>query len=177
MIISVGTTNEAKLEAVKEILLDYPHLAGATVTGMKVSSGVSDQPKSLDETVEGAINRAQSARGNADYGIGLESGLMAVPKTKGGYMDVCVCAIDDGKETYIGLSSAWEFPDPEVTKMMTEGGLDMSQAVNKAGMTSNPQVGAAEGAIGILTKGKMTRKEYTKQALRTALIHLEIFDF
>jgi non-canonical (house-cleaning) NTP pyrophosphatase len=102
---------------------------------------------------------------------------MAVPKTKGGYMDVCVCAIDDGKETYIGLSSAWEFPDPEVTKMMTEGGLDMSQAVNKAGMTSNPQVGAAEGAIGILTKGKMTRKEYTKQALRTALIHLEIFDF
>jgi non-canonical (house-cleaning) NTP pyrophosphatase len=44
-------------------------------------------------------------------------------------------------------------------------------------MTTNENIGSEEGAIGILTKGRMTRKEYTKQALRTALIHLETFDF
>jgi non-canonical (house-cleaning) NTP pyrophosphatase len=92
-------------------------------------------------------------------------------------MDVCVCAIYDGKECHLGLSSAWEFPDTSVTDMTIKDGLDMSQAIKKAGMTKNENIGPSEGAIGILTKGRMDRKEYTKQALRTALIHLETFDF
>jgi non-canonical (house-cleaning) NTP pyrophosphatase len=61
--------------------------------------------------------------------------------------------------------------------LIVKEGLDMSQAINKAGLTKNKDIGSAEGAIGILTKGRMDRKEYTKQALRTALIHLEEFDF
>jgi non-canonical (house-cleaning) NTP pyrophosphatase len=61
--------------------------------------------------------------------------------------------------------------------MMVEEGLDMSQAINKAGLTKNPNIGAAEGAIGILTKGKVDRKEYTKQALRMALIHIDEHTF
>ena len=60
---------------------------------------------------------------------------------------------------------------------MLEEGLDMSEAINKMGLTNNPNIGAAEGAIGILTKGRVDRKEYTKQALRMAFIHLEQFDF
>ena len=46
----------------------------------------------------------------------------------------------------------------------------------KLGITKNPQIGSEEGAIGIVTKGRLDRKEYTKQALRMALIHLEKFD-
>lgn len=177
MKIIVGTKNKAKIEAVSEIMREYPHLKGAEVCGTEAASNVSDQPKSLEETVTGAKNRAKFVFADCDYGIGIESGLMQVPGSKSGYMDVCVCAIFDGKEFHLGLSSAWEFPDVSTTHMMIHDGLDMSQAINKAGMTKNPQIGSAEGAIGILTKGRMDRKEYTKQALRTALIHLEEFDF
>ena len=174
--IKVGSRNEVKVGAVAEILREYPHLAEAQVEGTETNSGVSSQPKSLDETIQGAMNRARSAHEGSDYGIGIESGLMAVPNTKSGFMDVCVCAIYDGKEFHLGLSSAWEFPNKEVTRLMMEEGLDMNQAVHRAGLTKNPKVGSQEGAIGILTKGRMDRKEYTKQALRTALIHLEQFE-
>ncbi len=177
MHIRVGSKNQAKVTAVEEILRDYSHLAQAEVEGVEVDSGISSQPKSLDETIQGAMNRARKVFQNCDYGIGLESGLMQVPYSKGGFMDVCACAIYDGKEYHLGLSSAWEFPDVSVTRIMIEEGLDMSQAINKAGLTDNPDIGSDLGAIGILTKGRIDRKEYTKQALRTALIHLEQFNF
>ena len=175
MKIKVGTKNKAKLEAVIEILQEYPHLKDFTVDGIEVSSDVSDQPISLEETIEGAINRAKNVFSDCEYGIGIESGWMKVPKTKSGYMDICVCAIYDGKDIHLGLSSAWEFPDPNITNLIINEGLDTTQAINKVGLTNNPQIGSEEGVISILTKGRMTRKDYTKQALRTALIHLEKF--
>lgn len=173
MRIAIGSKNKVKVEATREILKEYPHLAAAEVAAVDAPPGVADQPKTLAETMRGAMNRAKGAWGDCDYSIGLESGLMHVPMSRTGHMDVCVCAIYDGKEFYFGLSSAWEFPDKRVLGWMLNNGLDMSQAINKAGLTSNPKVGSDEGAIGILTKGKMDRKAYTKQALRTALIHLE----
>ena len=171
--INVGSLNKAKLEAVKEILSDYEHLKGASVNGIEVDSGVADQPLTIDESIKGAINRAKGSFVDCDYSIGLESGLMKIPHTKSGYMDVCVCAIYDGKELHLGLSSGWEFPDPKIMDMIVLDGLDMSQAINKAGLTTNTKVGSAEGAIGILTKGRLDRKAYTKQALQTALIHID----
>jgi inosine/xanthosine triphosphatase len=172
MKIGIGSTNKAKVEALNEILQEYPHLKDADILAVSVPSGVADQPKSIDETVQGAMNRAKAAFSGCDYGVGLESGLMAVPNTKTGFMDVGVCAIFDGNEYHLGLSSAWEAPR-KVMRHMLEDGLDMSQAAVKAGLTANAQIGAAEGLVGIMTKGRLTRKEYTKQSIRTALIHLE----
>jgi inosine/xanthosine triphosphatase len=173
MNIRVGSTNKVKVEAVRELLQEYSHLKHASVEGFKADSDVSDQPKTLDETIQGAMNRARHSFNGCDYSIGLESGLMVVPHTKSGYLDVCVCAIYDGNEFHLGLSSAWEFPDKKVMEIIINEGLDMSQAINKAGMTNNPNIGSEAGAIGLLTKGKVDRKEYTKQALRMALIHLD----
>jgi non-canonical (house-cleaning) NTP pyrophosphatase len=56
---------------------------------------------------------------------------------------------------------------------MLNDGLDMNQAAHKAGLTENLKVGSAEGLVGIMTKGRLDRKAYTKEAIRTALIHLE----
>ncbi|KKU82819.1 MAG: hypothetical protein UY09_C0004G0010 [Parcubacteria group bacterium GW2011_GWA2_47_8] len=172
MNINVGSTNRIKIEAVREIIQDYPHLKDATVHGIDAPSSVADQPKSLEETIQGAMNRARGAFKNCTYSFGLESGLMSVPKTKTGFMDVTVCAIYDGTEFYLGLSSAWEAPK-EIVKYMVEEGLNMNDAAFKAGYTTNKTVGSAEGLVGIMTKGRLTRKAYTKEAIRTALIHLE----
>jgi inosine/xanthosine triphosphatase len=172
MKIIIGSTNQIKVDAVKEILRDYPHLKDAAISAVEVSSGVADQPKSLAETVRGAMNRAKGAFKDCDFSFGLESGLMAVPNTKSGFMDVCVCAIFDGNEYHLGLSSAWEAPK-KVMHHMLKGGLDMNEAAFKAGLTKNLKVGSAEGLVGIMTKGRLTRKEYTKEAIRTALIHVD----
>jgi inosine/xanthosine triphosphatase len=171
----VASLNPQKIAAVKELVAEYPMLVSATVEGVSVPSGVGDQPKSLNETVRGAINRAKSAIGDADYSFGLESGLVEVPYTKTGTMDLCVCAIYDRKDIHLGLSSAFE-PPKLVAKLMHEKGMNMSEATAAAGLTTNKNVGAAEGLIGILTHGRLTRLAYTKQAVTTALIHLENAD-
>lgn len=172
MTINVGSTNEVKVGAVRTIAAEYPLLADADVRGRNVASGVSEQPKSLDETLRGAMQRAKGCFDGCDYAFGIESGLVPVPYTKTGYMDVTACAIYDGKEFHIGLSSLFECPR-DVTDLIMNDGLDMAQAFHQCGYTSNPKLGSAEGAIGILTKGRVTRKDYTMQALRMALIHLE----
>ncbi|OGI15235.1 hypothetical protein A3K63_04145, partial [Candidatus Micrarchaeota archaeon RBG_16_49_10] len=144
----------------------------AEVIGIEVDSGVPEQPKSVDEVVRGAMNRAVGAFKDCEYSFGIEDGLMEVHGTKTGYMNICVCAIYDGKNYHIGLSSAFEYPR-EVTRLVLEEGLDINQAAHKAGLTKKTKVGSAEGVIGILTHGRLPRKEYTKQAVTMALIHLE----
>lgn len=175
MIINIGSKNLIKVAAVREILKDYHHLRAAELIAVESLSEVSNQPKSLEETIKGAMNRAKNSFNNCNHSFGIESGLMAVPYTKTGYMDVCVCAIFDGKEYHLGLSSAWEAPKKVADYMLKEG-LNINDAAFKAGLTKNPKVGSAEGLVGIMTKGRLTRKEYTKEAIRTALIHIDIED-
>ena len=172
MKIHIGSKNHIKVAAVSELLQDYPHLKNAEIHSFETSSGVAEQPKSLEETVQGAMNRAKEVLRDGTYGIGIESGLIKVPGTKSGFMDVCVCAIYDGTEYHLGLSSAWEAPK-KVMEYMLKDGLDMNDAAHKAGLTDNPKVGSAEGLVGIMTRGRLDRKAYTKESIRTALIHLE----
>jgi inosine/xanthosine triphosphatase len=172
MKINVGSKNEVKVSAVREAIQDYDFLAGAEVVGMEVASEVAEQPKTRDETMKGAMNRARKAFKDCDYSVGIEAGLMKVPNTKTDYMNATVCAIYDGKGYHLGMASAFEYP-PEVTKLVFKEGLDINEAFYKVGLTENPKIGSAEGAIGILTKGRITRKGYTKQSITMALIHLE----
>lgn len=173
MRIAIGSKNKAKVTAVEELLQEYPHLKDAVVEAFEVASDISDQPKSLEETIRGAINRAKNAYDGHDYSIGIESGLMEVPYSRSGYMDICVAAVYDGTDSYFGISSGWEFTDPEITRLMMKDGLNMSEAVNKVGMTIDPNIGSGQGAIGIVTKGRVDRKKYTQQALTMAFIHID----
>ena len=172
MKITIGSKNKAKIDALKEILKEYPDFSDAEIISENVSSDVFDQPKSLDETINGAINRAKNSFVNCDYSIGLESGLMEVAQTKTGYMDTTACAIYDGKNFHLGLSSCFEYP-PKVLKYMFENNENASNAFRELGFTNKPYIGHEEGIIGVITKNRLDRKEYTKQAIRTALIHLE----
>ena len=172
MIIHVGSENRTKVEAVRELTQQYPLLVGAEVIGMRTISGVSEQPMSLEETVRGAINRARNVFQDCNYSFGIESGLVAVPQTKTRYMDLTVCAIYDGTQPHLGISSAFEYPI-KIVEMIVAKRIDVSQAYRQAGLTKENKIGEQEGVIGLLTKGRLGRKEYTKEAIRMALIHLE----
>jgi inosine/xanthosine triphosphatase len=172
MKINIGSKNRVKIDALTEILKEYPDFLDAEIISKDVDTGVSHQPKSLDETIMGAMSRAKNCFGDCDYSVGLESGLMKVPETKTGYMDTTACAIYDGKHFHLGLSSCFEYP-PKVVKYVLENNAELSDAFRELGFTKKAKIGEEEGIIGVLTKGKLVRKEYTKQAIRMGLIHLE----
>ena len=172
MNINIASKNPVKVQALEESIVEYPILKNAKIVSIDTPSGVSDQPKNLKETIQGAINRSKGSFVDCNYSFGIESGLMEVPNTKSGYMDVCVCAIFDGSEFHIGLSSAWEAPK-EVSELILNEGVDMNEAAYRVGLTENLKIGSAEGLIGIMTKGRLTRKGYTKESIRTAMIHID----
>jgi inosine/xanthosine triphosphatase len=171
MIIKVGSTNPQKIKAVSDTVSQYEFLNDAKVEGILVDTGVADQPKSLVETVEGAINRAKRAFVECDLSFGLESGIVEVPETKVGFMDLCVCAIWDGVQSHLGMSSAFE-PPRKIMDLM-QGGMNMTQAAVALGLSTNSTVGSSEGLVGILTKGRIDRYEQARQSVVNALIHLE----
>jgi non-canonical (house-cleaning) NTP pyrophosphatase len=49
MIIAVGSTNNVKVQAVEEIIQEYPALESAKIVAISTVSGVSEQPLSLEE--------------------------------------------------------------------------------------------------------------------------------
>lgn len=172
MKINVGSTNETKVKAVADVIKNYPTLKDAQVTGLEINTETFGHPKGFDEINKGAMDRALAAFKDCDYSFGIESGLIPVPKTKTGYMEVAVCAIYDGKNYHLGLSPAFEWPKA-VAEGIVNKGLDGSQAFKAAGFTNQEKIGATQGAIHFLSKGKLNRTEYNKWAVMMALVHLE----
>ena len=165
------------MEAVREVIKTHegvgrlPGLAlqNAHVIPAQVSSEISEQPMGIEETLRGAQNRAKNAF-NAIEGcslaFGLESGLYAL---QGLLYDVCICSVYTGSRHCLGFSSAFQIP-PAVVRFVLEEGMDLAQAANAAKVSKNPRLGEAEGLIGILSGGRLTRQSYTAQAIETALI-------
>lgn len=175
MIIAIGTTNSIKIQAVEEVLKNYPQLSSAIVRPFSVPSEISEQPLSLAEIITGARNRAKNAYvacGSCHYSFGIESGLFEANGTETGFLEASICCIYDGANYCTGLSCGFEVP-PNILALVLDKNRDLSQACYEAGVTANSKLGAAEGLIGILTKGRVNRKEYTKQCVITALIQLE----
>lgn len=175
MIVAVGSTNEAKVLAVKESLSASPRFSNAKIVSLSASSDVSSQPLSLQETILGAKNRAKNAFNNCEgcaYSFGIESGLMESPEVATGYLHTCAGCIYDGTRYYIGLSTGFEVP-PQILTLLLENKMDLSQACLESGISHNSNIGSTEGLIGVLTKGKIDRKEYSRQCILTALLQLE----
>lgn len=178
MIIAVGSANKAKILAVTEVIQDSSHFSNSNVIGLEVGSDVSDQPITLQETIQGAKNRAKNAfhKCNCRYSFGIESGLMEAAQTSSGYFHVSVCAIYDGENYYTGLSIGFEIP-PLILDLILNKKMDLSQACLQSGISSNTKIGSTEGLIGVLTKGKIDRKEYSKQCVLAAVLQLENYDW
>jgi inosine/xanthosine triphosphatase len=174
MKINIGSTNEVKLNAVKEAIALYPEIFGASeVQGIKVDVPELGHPKTLEETVKGAVERAKMALTDADFGIGIEGGMLAVPFTKSGYIETTICAIFDGTEIYIGMGPGFEWPEA-VVKLILEGGTDASKAFKDLHLTENEKLGAQAGGINnLLTKNRLAREDAIKASFITAMVRLE----
>ena len=176
MRVHVGSKNKTKVEAVERIFKKSAKFSHTEVIGIPVEVPEFGHPKSLQKIVEGAMTRAVQAAKGADFGVGIESGLIAVPYTKTGYMEIAACAIYDGSQHHLGLSPAFEWP-VEVLDGILNKGLDGSQAVAAAKMTNEEKLGANRGTIHLLTNGRTDRTEQNSFAVMMALVHLEHPEF
>ncbi|MBA3724343.1 MAG: DUF84 family protein [Candidatus Levybacteria bacterium] len=174
MKIHIGSKNQTKVQAVIDTILLYPSLFPTPeVIGIDVDVALYGHPKSIKETVEGAVSRAKKAFAHCDYSFGLEGGLIEVPYTKTGFMETGACAIYDGKNIFVGLGPAYEWPQ-DVTKMILDGKADASLAFKQLGYTHHEKLGSIKGGIiGELTNGRIMREDFTKYSIIMALIHLE----
>lgn len=172
-VVAVGSTNPCKVDAVRSALRGY---GGAHVEAFAVASGVPEQPMGLDVTARGARQRAEAAFAHVSsepnaIGLGVESGLFAIRGDDRLY-DVCLVSAYDGHSHALGMSCAFEIP-PALRAAVVDNNLDLSQAANEAKLVCDPDVGKRGGIIAILTKGRLTRKHYTIQAIQMALIPRE----
>jgi len=174
MRINVGSKNQTKIDAVIDAVKLYPKLFVAPeIKGIDVDIPLFGHPKSIDETVEGAITRAKKAFLDCDYSFGIEGGLMKVAGSQTGYMETGACAIYDGQKIYLGLSPAFEWPK-KVFDLIISGKADGSQAFKLTGLTKHKKLGAMSGGItGVLTDQRLKREDFTKYAIIMALIQLD----
>ena len=169
MRIAVGSTNPVKIEAVRRTFSRIYSEDKVEVFGVEVDSRISIQPFG-DETIEGAVNRAEEAilKGGADLGVGIEAGLFEFPRTTTGYVDIQWCTIIDreGRLT-IGCNSGFEYPPKVVSKVLREN-REVGEVMDE--LTGIKGLGESVGAIGVLSKGLLDRISLTEQAVLMAMI-------
>ncbi|TCT19915.1 inosine/xanthosine triphosphatase [Melghiribacillus thermohalophilus] len=148
MKVLVGSNNPAKVNAVQKV---FPN---EQVEGVKVSSNVSLQPFSDEETLEGAINRArQCAQMDKDViGIGLEGGVMELE----GRLYVCNwgALADEKGNLYTAGGARIALPD-EIAKELKRG-KELGDIMDE--YTKKQNVKHHEGAIGIFTNHLVDRE-------------------
>lgn len=178
MKIIVGSKNPVKVGAVEEAFKRY--FKDCIVIGTEVSSGVSEQPMSEKETMNGARQRAYAALesdAEAQYGVGLEGGVTEFDPTspnwsglRGGKGRMFECAwvaiVDrEGKE---GLGGGLYFELPKKVALKLKAGGELGPVMDE--MSGEDNVKQKMGAIGMFTKGELDRKQAYIHIVLSALI-------
>jgi inosine/xanthosine triphosphatase len=151
--IAVGSKNPVKLAAVRAVVMRL--VPDVTVEALEVPSGVPDQPFGDDETIRGAVERGRAARArvNADFGVGLEGGVVEMPD---GSMRTCAWAAVVSPSGRHGVGGSLAIALPDSVAELIRGGLELGHAMDRLTAQTNTKHGA--GAVGILTAGLVDRQ-------------------
>ena len=152
-LVAVGSLNPVKIGAVRSVV-GYL-VPAARVEGIAVPSGVGEQPWGDDETIRGALARARAARTamDADWGIGIEGGVISLPD---GGVRTCAWAAIVSRQGREGLGGSLSLELPPRVAALVRGGLELGHAMDE--VTGAHDVKRGLGAVGILTRGLVTRE-------------------
>ena len=165
MKVRVGSCNPVKITATENVLNNI--FDEVDVEGVFVHSRIPDQPIGLNQTIEGAINRAKAAYASGcDLGVGIESGLLETPHTITGYIDLQWCAIFDGEKITLGVSAGFEYPSMVVQEVLK--GREVGDVMDQ--ITGVEDLGEKMGAVSYLSKGLLDRTRNTEQCVLMAMI-------
>jgi inosine/xanthosine triphosphatase len=163
MKIAIGSLNPTKIEAA--------HRAGRQVwpeaefVAVDVPSGVADQPMNDEETIQGALNRAQAAMtvAAADVGMGVEGG---VADSSLGMFAIGWAVVVDRNGT-VGVGGSGRLPLPESIAAQIRSGGELGPVMDQ--FTGRHNLKHSLGAVGILTDGAVNRTEALQVAVTYAL--------
>lgn len=164
--VAVGSRNPVKLKGVERAFRDFYGLV--ELVAVEVDPLVPPQPMGLDETLNGALNRARGAlsRVSADYSVGVEAGFFYLFGTP---IELQVAAVvDRSGRAGIGLSPGFPLPPAFVGALERGEARELEEVVDRWFGTRG--VGEAGGLVSLLTRGRVGREDLTYYAVAMALI-------
>ena len=177
MKIFVGSTNPVKINAATIAASEqWPQVK---VKGLEVDSGVSEQPRSDQETKTGAINRAKRALQKSQtkgqtvqaeppnifrLGLGLEGGVMH--DEQGVMWSVVWGAVVD-PQGLVFCAKGGGFKVPKIVADKIRQGGEMGPIMSK--MFDGRDIRHKEGMIGVITNKFLDRTELYVPIAKTAL--------
>ena len=173
-LVAVGSSNPVKIAAAREGFIDL--FGSVEVIGVDAASEVRPQPLGDEETIRGAANRANSALAtvpDAKFAVGLEGGVVEV----GGSLYCCAwCAVTD-RSGRVGLASTGRCELPPPVAELIRNGMELGEADDIVFGRVNSKQG--EGAVGLLTRGRIDRTSFYAPAVTMALVRFlnaEVFE-
>ena len=157
----VASKNPAKVSAVESAFAEAFELP-LQVSGVSVDSEVSDQPMTDRETLLGARNRVKNAQHHypeADYWVGMEAGLE-------GDHSFSWITISNGTRAGESRSAVMRLPQA-ILDGIAEG-KELGDVMDEQFNTVN--IKQKGGAVGLFTKGLLSRSSVYHQALILALV-------
>lgn len=170
--VAVGSTNGVKVDAARAAFAAaFPSLS-FFFSGYGCASGVSAQPMGDAETRAGSLNRARGAAAahaaansgaRPAYSIGLEGGCGEEFGSLVCFAWMCVLG-PAGEESF---SRTATLALPPAVAALVRAGVELGEADDRV----FGRVGSKhqDGAVGLLTKGAVTRAGYYEHALVLAL--------
>lgn len=171
--IAVGSQNPVKVNAVSIATSKTWPLA--TIVGYDVASGVSAQPFSDQETLQGAVNRAKAAlaaqlklatsteQTGVVLGVGLEGGVMEQGEQL--WSTVWAVVVDQTGEQFTANGARFQVPEQIAASL--KAGEEMGPVV--ASLVGVKDVRSKQGMIGIITDNFVTRTEEYSGIIKLAL--------
>ncbi|HUK75458.1 MAG TPA: inosine/xanthosine triphosphatase [Nitrososphaerales archaeon] len=167
--IAVGSTNPAKMKGAR---LAFSRVFGDVVLKeVDTTPLVKAQPMSLEETVEGAEERAVFASESArpDFGVGVEAGLIELGKGwPGHYLNLQIAAVVDrvGNLSF-GCSSGSPIPTRFAEKLK-QNREELDRYTRE--LVGAKKVREEEGIVYHLSGKRLSRVEMTEQCVSMALL-------
>ncbi|MBI1764715.1 MAG: inosine/xanthosine triphosphatase [Acidobacteria bacterium] len=164
-VFAVGSTNPVKIQCVAAAIAQF--WPDVVARGVATDSGVSQQPVADDEMCTGARNRARQALqqiAEADYGVGIEGGVCDTAEGMWAYAWVVIVARDGS----MGTGQTGRFMLPAGVAQLVRAGLELGEADDRFFGRENSK--QKEGAIGLLSSGKLDRLQLYQQGVTFALL-------
>jgi inosine/xanthosine triphosphatase len=172
--VKVGSQNQVKVECVRQAFgAVWPDTAW-DVAGCSVKSGVLEQPLHEQETSVGATNRARAAlaRDDADFGVGLEGGLV---RSQGRWMERGWVVVVNRKGLE-GIGATAQISIPEQFYRQMQRGQTLGEICDQEFGTTG--IGQGVGYFGLMTNHAVTRTSAYRDAVAFALaifVHPQLF--
>eukprot|EP01127_Copromyxa_protea_P007886 TRINITY_DN1793_c0_g1_i10.p3 TRINITY_DN1793_c0_g1~~TRINITY_DN1793_c0_g1_i10.p3 ORF type:complete len:185 (-),score=33.00 TRINITY_DN1793_c0_g1_i10:2189-2743(-) len=166
-IVVIATKNPGKIKAVEEAFKQLCPGKDLTFLPCAAPSGVSDQPMTSEETLQGAVNRVKNAKEmipEAAYWVGIEGGL----EPEGDLLTSFGWGVILSASGVIGKAKSATFYLPKEIADLVKEGKELGVASDIVFTQTNCK--HSNGAVGLLTQDNLTRPNLIVPSLLLAAI-------